>query len=217
MAQGNRESLSWREERAKSRLYQPSSQDHIQPEPHSEREVGPEQAVSRILFLPRFAAAAGSNHLSRTAITRRLQQPTRRDNGRATRRHHRHADAAIPPVWPCSRWGLPQPIGHPIAGERLPRHFTLTCCQAVCFCGTFPGVAPAGRYPASRSVEFGLSSGSPQATRDCFAYSDPKYNISHSDACLLLRHHHATGDLCSSLISPARAEVRPKIAEKNLT
>jgi hypothetical protein len=139
---------------------------------------GPEQAVSRILFPSRFAAAASSNHLSRTAITRRLQRPTRRGNGRATRRRHQHTDGAIPPVWPCSRWGLPQPIGHPIAGELLPRHFNLTCCQAVCFCGTFPGVTPAGRYPASRSVEFGLSSGSPQAARDCFAYSDPSSTIS---------------------------------------
>jgi hypothetical protein len=30
------------------------------------------------------------------------------------------------PVWPCSGWGLPQPAGHPTAGELLPRHFTLT-------------------------------------------------------------------------------------------
>jgi hypothetical protein len=87
-------------------------------------------------------------------------------------------DRAIPPVWPCSRWGLPQPTSHLVAGKLLPHHFTLTHCWAVCFCGTLPGVAPAGCYPASRSAEFGLSSDGSQATRDCLAYSNPSVSVS---------------------------------------
>ena len=59
--------------------------------------------------------------------------------------------ATTPPVWPCSRWGLPRPAGHPAAGELLPRHFTLAGSRSrdrmpvVCFCGTVLGVAPTGR------------------------------------------------------------------------
>jgi hypothetical protein len=133
---------------------------HIPPLHPNQRPlvVGPEQTISRILFLSRLAAATDDNHLSWATVARRLQRPTRRWRGRATRRHNQHADHAIPPVWPCSRWGLPQPTSHLVAGELLPRHFTLTRCRAVCFCGTVPGVAPAGRYPASCSMEFGLSS-----------------------------------------------------------
>ncbi len=134
---------------------------HTLPLLHDQRQmvVGSEQPISRILFLSRLTAATDDNHLSWAAVARRLQRPTRRWHGRATRRRDQQADRAIPPVWPCSRWGLPQPASHLAAGELLPRHFTLTRCRAVCFCGTVPGVAPAGRYPASRSVEFGLSSG----------------------------------------------------------
>jgi len=63
--------------------------------------------------------------------------------------------------------GFTRPAGHPAAGELLPHHFTLTrrsdvcMSQAVCFCGTFLQVTLTGRYPASRSVEFGLSSNCP--------------------------------------------------------
>src|ERR671932_703205 len=72
------------------------------------------------------------------------------------------------------RVGFTRPDGLPPAGALLPHHFTLTnpgaeCCVlrtermaafsvrstqhsalvlAVCFCGTFRGVAPPGRYPA---------------------------------------------------------------------
>ena len=56
------------------------------------------------------------------------------------------------PTWSCSRWGLPC---HPRCrgrGALLPHPFTLALgpepLWRFAFCGTFPGVAPAGRYPA---------------------------------------------------------------------
>jgi hypothetical protein len=59
------------------------------------------------------------------------------------------------PTWSCSRWGLPCRRRCRKRGALLPHHFTLAagCSRswaglAVCFCGTFPRVAPAGRYPA---------------------------------------------------------------------
>ncbi len=59
------------------------------------------------------------------------------------------------PTWSCSRWGLPCPLRCRRSGALLPHPFTLACsrpwrggCRRSAFCGTFPGVAPAGRYPA---------------------------------------------------------------------
>ncbi len=58
--------------------------------------------------------------------------------------------------------GFTQPASHLTAGKLLPYHFTLTrsddAKRAVCFCCTFLKVALTGRYPASCSVEFRLSS-----------------------------------------------------------
>jgi hypothetical protein len=53
------------------------------------------------------------------------------------------------PIRSCSRWGLPcHPCCH-ARGGLLPHPFTLTCRgRRYSLCGTFPGVAPAGRYPA---------------------------------------------------------------------
>lgn len=60
------------------------------------------------------------------------------------------------PIRSCSRWGLPCHPRRRGRGALLPHPFTLA--HAVppgggdhgrfAFCGTFPGVAPAGRYPA---------------------------------------------------------------------
>src|ERR1700693_4830398 len=68
------------------------------------------------------------------------------------------ATAAPPaaPTWSCSRWGLPCRRRCRRRGALLPHHFTLAAQDprkgrmglALCFCGTFPGVAPAGGYPA---------------------------------------------------------------------
>jgi len=58
---------------------------------------------------------------------------------------------AVPaaPTWSCSRWGFPCHRHYWRRGALLPHHFTLAASPrrrlAVCFCGTFPGVAPAGR------------------------------------------------------------------------
>ena len=75
---------------------------------------------------------------------------------------NRQATPPAAPTWSCSRWGLPCRRRCRRRGALLPHHFTLAAhavpCRprashgrqgsAVCFCGTFPGVAPAGRYPA---------------------------------------------------------------------
>jgi len=61
------------------------------------------------------------------------------------------------------RTGFTVPL--PVTGQGgalLPHRFTLTSVseesEAVCFLWHCPGVAPAGRYPAFRSVQPGLSS-----------------------------------------------------------
>ncbi len=67
----------------------------------------------------------------------------------------------ISPYLALLRVGFARPACHQAAGRLLPGHFTLTAplqIAAVCFCGTFPGVAPAGNYPAPCPVEPGLSS-----------------------------------------------------------
>jgi len=81
------------------------------------------------------------------------------------------------------RVGFTWPAGHPTAGGLLHHLFTLTLFAtgsimaprlglphgaepaapgAVCFCGTFPEVTFAGRYPAPCPAEPGLSSGAVQ-------------------------------------------------------
>jgi len=59
------------------------------------------------------------------------------------------------PIRFCSRWGLPCRLRCRTRGALLPHLFTLTCLRSLrCYggrfvlCGTFPGVTPAGRYPA---------------------------------------------------------------------
>src|SRR5215831_17199441 len=49
---------------------------------------------------------------------------------------------AMPSPLPAARWALTPPF-HPYRPARAGRRFA--------FCGTFPGVAPAGRYPAPSS------------------------------------------------------------------
>ena len=57
------------------------------------------------------------------------------------------------PIRSCSRWGLPCRRRCRRRGALLPHRFTLTAAQRNAprrsvLCGTFPGLAPAGRYPA---------------------------------------------------------------------
>ncbi len=88
------------------------------------------------------------DHSSGTAVTSRLAQPTRTS---ARKQTWRLAPPRVP-IRSCSRWGLPCQRCYQRCGALLPHPFTLTCtrsCRRFAFCGTFPGVAPAGRYPAS--------------------------------------------------------------------
>jgi hypothetical protein len=83
------------------------------------------------------------------------------------------------PIWPCSGRGLPgQPVTRlPVVSYTtfsplpLTRNLSLATkrtgmppvtkgpvSRAVCFCGTFPEVTLAGRYPAPCPMEPGLSS-----------------------------------------------------------
>ncbi len=121
------------------------------------------RTVSRVLSLP---VGEGGHHYSRTAVTRRLKQPTR-EQGRAD---------------PCAPLFGFAPDGVFLAlrvatqpGGLLPHRFTLTGQRpAVCFLWHFPGIAPSGRYPASCPAEPGLSS--PVTRGDGPSDSRPEYN-----------------------------------------
>jgi hypothetical protein len=54
------------------------------------------------------------------------------------------------PIRSCSRWGLPCRLRYRTRGALLPHRFTLAAGmpRRFVFCGTFPGVTPAGCYPA---------------------------------------------------------------------
>jgi len=67
-----------------------------------------------------------------------------RDRPEVPLENKRHA----PPIWSCSRWGLPCRTCCHVRGALLPHPFTLTSKRRFAFCGTFPGVTSAGRYPA---------------------------------------------------------------------
>ncbi len=87
----------------------------------------------------------------------RLKQPTRTASptwprGVIVRRRTFHFAV---PIRFCSRCGLPCRLRCRIRGALLPHLFTLTSRRSFrgeggrfVLCGTFPGVAPAGRYPA---------------------------------------------------------------------
>ena len=104
-----------------------------------------------------FAWTRRDGHSSGTMLAHGLEQPTRIASltslpqalslSRTTR-------VAIP-IRSCSRWGLPCRFRCRTRGALLPHLFTLTPLRSFrsfagrfILCGTFPGVAPAGRYPA---------------------------------------------------------------------
>ncbi len=92
-------------------------------------------------------------HLGRTFRRASRDQPGQRSGNAPA-----PCGAAVP-IRSCSRWGLPC---HPCCqgrGALLPRRFALArgprrrnLHGRFVFCGTFPGVAPAGRYPAPYSL-----------------------------------------------------------------
>ena len=73
----------------------------------------------------------------------------------------RASNPRTPPYSALHRVGLAWPPCHHGAGALLPHHFTFAAGHAgvLChFCCAFPGVSPAGRYPAPCSTVSGLSS-----------------------------------------------------------
>ena len=76
--------------------------------PKAKLSLPPNSIGKRISRVLSFIASSNdgarkADHLSRTPIARRLQQPTR--DSRHLRAHG--AGRASSPIWPCSEWGLP--------------------------------------------------------------------------------------------------------------
>ncbi len=93
-------------------------------------------------------------HSSGTPVAGRLKQPTRatRPTDQAPLRPKAQR---IAPIRSCSRRGLPCRRRCRQRGALLPHPFTLAVCvrlsaciRRFAFCGAFPRVTPAGRYPA---------------------------------------------------------------------
>ena len=89
------------------------------------------------------------SHSSGTAIADRLVQPTRTTGvetpGRGPRRPYSvllPVGFTLPRPLPGARWALTPPF-HPYLSDLRSK-----CERRFAFCGTVPGVAPAGRYPA---------------------------------------------------------------------
>ena len=64
-------------------------------------------SISRVLYPLR-----DGDHLSRAPVTRRLKRPTRGRERRSKLRPCRGGQPQRPPIWPCSRWGLPSRPRH---------------------------------------------------------------------------------------------------------
>ena len=116
-------------------------------------KLGISRPVSRVLYGPvdpRGSPGRGG-HSSGTTVAGRLEQPTRA----AGLKKPCATSARAAPIRFCSRWGLPCRPRCRVRGALLPHPFTLAAANpegpAVrwsALCGTVPGVAPAGRYPA---------------------------------------------------------------------
>jgi len=90
------------------------------------------------------ARAPVDGHSSGPAVTNRIKLPTRTSGLKKPWRRRREV-----PIWHCSGWGLPCEACCQPSGGLLPHLFTVTPQAGLSvFCGAFPRVAPAGRYPA---------------------------------------------------------------------
>jgi hypothetical protein len=104
--------------------------------------------------LPEPRDPESGDHLSRAAVSRRLERPYPKDSD------EQPLDAARAsrlPMWSCSRWGLPRPSDHAAAGELVPHHFTLTGgCRRYVSVALSLGSPPLGvtQHPALRSSDF---------------------------------------------------------------
>ena len=100
-----------------------------------------------------FSRAATAIPLGRPSPGASSDRPERRREGPPGTEDRSPAPAA--PTWSCSRWGFPCRRRCRPRGALLPHRFTLAArpvdrrrAWRCPFCGTIPGVAPAGRYPA---------------------------------------------------------------------
>ena len=102
------------------------------------------------------AQAIRDGHSSGMTLARHLEQPTRTASLTSLPQAlslSRTARVAVP-IRSCSRWGLPCRFRCRTRGALLPHLFTLAAPTPkgeggrFVLCGTFPGVAPAGCYPA---------------------------------------------------------------------
>ena len=118
-------------------------------------KLGISRPVSRVLYGPEDPRGSPERggHSSGTAVADRLEQPTRAtglESGPALPR----GEERVAPIRFCSRWGLPCRPRCRVRGALLPHPFTLAgpdprgSARWSALCGTVPGVAPAGRYPA---------------------------------------------------------------------
>src|SRR5215472_16491379 len=110
--------------------------------------------VSRALSRRLEQLRGGDGHSSGTLVAERLVRPTRAAARRPARHLRLAGDAcrsylvllpvgfSVPPPLPAVRCALTAPF-HPCLPPRCPR-----ADRRCTFCGTFPGVAPAGCYPA---------------------------------------------------------------------
>jgi hypothetical protein len=116
--------------------------------------VNARRRVSRVLSRPlRKFSKGGDGHSSGTLVTERLVRPTRAAARRSAWKPGFSGQPAAP-IRSCSRWGFPCRRRYRRRGALLPHRFTLAARpvfpreRRCTFCGTFPGVAPAGCYPA---------------------------------------------------------------------
>jgi hypothetical protein len=93
------------------------------------------------------------DHSSGTLVAERLTRPTRAAARKRARPQSLTRSGPAAPIRSCSRWGLPCHHRCRRRGALLPHPFTLAwrpspAAWRSALCGTFPGVAPAGCYPA---------------------------------------------------------------------
>ena len=98
----------------------------------------------------------GGDHLSGTAVARRLMRPTRSSDGTG---RPVPAEAGLTSAWPCSRWGLPgRPCHHGRRWSLTPPFHHHRDSQTfenarrpgcLLFCGPFPSGHPAWVLPST--------------------------------------------------------------------
>ena len=119
------------------------------------RAINASRPVSRVLY-GRGSSPRRDGHSSGTPVAGRLEQPTRAAGPTDEALRRLNKAPRVAPIRFCSRRGLPCRRRCRPRGALLPHPFTLAfsrmalrpAIRRFAFCGAFPGVAPAGRYPA---------------------------------------------------------------------